>query len=485
MIRGSIPIWRTLSRRAKWLIFAAFVLFLLVPATYYAVRYASARARLDAAIAEARAKGEPVWFSDLDPGPERNPSEDAKELLALCRQLVMTKEDAKIVFNAESIVRNGNDDGRLQVTEEEYERIDEIATLNENILNQIFEIAQRGDCWFKYDFTDPSPWHGQTGYSDDLNRVEDALNAQMASCIRSKNERLALATVLGFFELGETFGNRFGGILDACHYQATAEFFRGNLMITNWSKKAPWGEASAKILENRLKDLEENFRWSSLVLHTRANAMTSMQNLEDEDNQELFSVFLDIPDVSPAWLEEVIPGDAIPRKLNYFSSLPYRPSLLEQQALVLHLSSQQAMWIDDVGTHASEEMKRIQKEIESIGSSRPLCEALAFDFAAERNMAKSLRQSFVNGAFLLQLGRTLQRESLTPETLAAEIATALESAPIGYISGETVQYELENSTVTLFDVSPKSKKQFGHFSLRLWDSSATADSEAVVETDAD
>ena len=213
--------------------------------------------------------------------------------------------------------------------------------------------------------------------------------------------------------------------------------------------------------------------------------MTSMQNLEDEDNQELFSVFLDIPDVSPAWLEEVIPGDAIPRKLNYFSSLPYRPSLLEQQALVLHLSSQQAMWIDDVGTHASEEMKRIQKEIESIGSSRPLCEALAFDFAAERNMAKSLRQSFVNGAFLLQLGRTLQRESLTPETLAAEIATALESAPIGYISGETVQYELENSTVTLFDVSPKSKKQFGHFSLRLWDSSATADSEAVVETDAD
>ncbi len=469
-----------LARRPILLAVSTAGLLLAVLCIIYASQYFPARAKLDAAIADARAKGEPIWFSDLDPGPERNPSEDAVRLLELCEQIVLWKEDE---FGA----RIGSwrffdpNDAALPYTPKEYERLQEVAETNADVLTAIQEIGRRSECWFTRDYAAVSPLYEPTPHIQALRRVECAASVDVAVALRSNNENRVRASVEGYLDLVNILRNEPDMVYEILPFTS---LLSGMVFIERWSEMKPLGKKNSQQLELRLTQLERSLRLAPTVLNYRSGVLTFMANLDDRKNQEsllLLTTSLSFSKPSNSawdWLEDILPGNPHQRQVNRWRSLLYRPKLLQEQVFVIEAMKRQAELIDQPGPVAALKMSELDNEIEGLANEMPLCDALIPHVRGNRAISMAVRQNLINALILLRLYYTYADGAKRTADLGPFIEAAIETAPAGYFSGKPLQFEVTPTSVSLFDKNSPLGPRRGEFTLRFFDTVDATDEES-------
>ncbi len=475
---------RVLGRRPILLAVSAAGLLLAVLCIIYASQYFPARAKLDAAIADARAKGEPIWFSDLDPGPERNPSEDAKLLLALCQQIVLWDDDEdELEERFKNRVFSDPFDRTIALTPAEHDRIKEVANANTEVLQAITEIAGRGDCWFAYDYETVAPWLLETAHLNATRRAQFAAAVDTFVAMRSNDESQFLVSVQRHLNFAEVLRNEQWLVSQGMRMRWIND---GVTFIEEWAGVASLKKEDAGKLELRLIRLERALRLAPTVLNYRTAVLTTMANLDDRGTQDLILIMY--PPVfsvdSEFRLGDLLSIDPQRRQVMQWSSLRHRSWLMNQQVFVIEAMRRQACWIDEPGPSAAHEMSAIDGEIMARSVEEPVCKAVLLELAGSRNTALSLRQRLINASVLLRLSRTYGDDTDPSDGLIENIAAAIKAAPAGYFSGNPLQHEIEQSTVTLFDVNPENGERVGEFTLRLFDAvSANSETDAAENSD--
>ncbi len=435
----------------------------------YGIFYWRARAELDAAIANARAQGEPVWFSDLNPGPDRNPSKDAVQLLELCEQIVLWDDDdgirEKVVHRAVIDVKYPSASAGL--TSEDYDQLQGIAEANADVLRAIQEIARRGDCWFEHDYDTVSPLLETVPHLDAIIRAEFATTLDVIVAMRSNEEDQFLASLQGYFDLAEINSNE-PSLFSP--YSSVVSTDIGVSLIAKWSNVAVWSNEAAGELEQRLVRIERSLRVAPKLFPYRSRWLTTLANLDNQDNQTMVGYLYSAPWYPLKWLEDKLPGETEQRQAKRWSSLAYRPWIFKQQASVIENVRRQVKWMDEPGPSATGEMAAIEDSVAQGTSRMPISEGvISLATYYRRFETMELRQRLINASILLRLCQTYEDGEDPSERLSDDIAAALETAPVGYFSGKPLLYDVKQSTVTLYDVEPEHGTRVGAFRLRFFD----------------
>lgn len=436
----------------------------------YAVRYYTVRAKLDAAIAEARAKGEPVWFSDLDPGPGKNPSDDANELLALCRQINLDYDDRHRIEMATLQTLLFIQDEDVVVTPEDYARLAKFSNDNAELITGIRELVDGGTFWFEYDYHTESPLHSGCPHEDLIGLAEKAFAIEMIVAFREANESKFIVGLTGYLRLARVWEND-----PMAGRDAIAELIRNGLRYAGgWSKVAPWSSSGSQALELCLDDLEPLVRTSPTIVRHRAAAFTTLSNLENSRNSQIACSRVRTPKTGSELVEFFLPGTPKDRQVDRWVSHWYRPWLLNQQTHVFETMARQIQLIDKRGVEASKRIAEIDQEIENL--DMPLSKAFLRQLTLDRLLTLHARQSLVSAEILLRLSRSFETIPQPPGPLVAYLEDSIKAAPLGFFSDRPLQYEIDGSTIAVFDDYPGEEGQrAGSFYLQL------AETPEVVE----
>ncbi len=480
-----------LARHPVFFALSAFGGLLLLLGVIYAVRYFPARAKLDAAIAEARANGEPVWFSDLDPGPDRNPSADAELLLALANELVLWEDGDVLEDKLFDLTYQDGAERPVIFTHAEYERMAEYAAANDRVLEEMAEVARRGDCWFKYDYSTVATWAIVLGHVDALNEIRPAAAVPVLAAFGSDQEGAFVAALDRYFDIAEflkndpwlvSYGIRLRWIKLAIE------------LVERRTQQAPLSVEATRILAERLAELEQGIRLTPTMIKNNAAIFTIMPNLDDPKNRDAIAYELTKLEsgsgISPSsgsnWFEEVFTATPEQRQVARWNSLWNRPQLLRQLAFALDLRRRECEVIDEPGPASRKQLLSLEAELSQRQEQMPLLLHILPGLSYDRDNAMLVRQRLISARLLLELVAKHAEQPNATHDWKGSIASATASAPPGYFSGNPLQYEIGESTISVFDVNPEDGVQVGEFSLRLFDSDESdVETTQAIETTAD
>jgi hypothetical protein len=277
---GSGPLRIPKRRRVAWWVYVAIVLLILVLGIggFYSVWYFSAKADLDNEIAEARRRGEPVWFSELAPPPV--PAEENGALFAVWadeRKFNVGNGFMRALERAGQVARYGDGSGRRKVDEPE---LTFALDANRQDLDNARQAIARPHFQWRYDYETKLPIGTLLPHVQNARDVGRLLAAEFHVALAAGDFDKALQVIQEQYALAETQREEFSLIAQLTRI-SVASMATDELGIL-LGQAALTDEQFARI-DLRLKEMEASFRLRDIVFSERASLLTTIENMSEAD----------------------------------------------------------------------------------------------------------------------------------------------------------------------------------------------------------
>jgi hypothetical protein len=388
----------------------------------YGAWYARARAALDKEIAAARARGEPVWFSDLAPAPI-DPPQDGTALFLAALDKVQRDDSLMKDFVATfgTLHQVPRDDPAFAAALEQ----------NTGALRLLRQSFEKPYCRLPVDYElrrtrDPAVVAARRNQLTRVALFKVLLNAEVSrSVARSDNER-AVGAIEQLLDLGDRLGNYPG---------LEAQFSRASLYGVGMQatkmvlEYGDLNDEQFERLDRRFQAIERDFRLSAAVLAQRADLMTFL-TYWSENRRDPIDPFGIGEGMGRDWGADVL------------------PMRLEAQADALRLISQLAGLIDEPGLDKEAPFDQVVQEME--GSSASIA-VFALWMKPVRNQGLEVRQYAVNARLALRVERYHAQHGRLPSSLADVTDEELPSVPIDLYTRAPVGYQPRASGFMIYN----------------------------------
>ncbi|MBI1900199.1 MAG: hypothetical protein HYS13_03660 [Planctomycetia bacterium] len=399
--------------RLPWWAYAILSLLVagLAVAGVFAAWYAQAWSELRSEIAESRARGEPVWFSDLAPPPIPPEENGAMQLMEAYRRSAYTDRNwdvVKTLDELDDILRYGGHEGTIQ---RDLKQLAELVEVNRESLAIVREALKKPRCQFPIDYTTLAPLdvpladlYGAWA----LNRLRRAefdvayLRGDFSTCIEViktmydasellHDEPTAVAQIQRIS--GDGHATNALGLLVAKYDLTDAEFSR---------------------LDDRLDEMASSLSLRQCVLGERAACLTAIENAD--------------------YLRELLSSEAV----DWSKSFLGRRDLMKQQAFILRHMRHVADNVDvggPAGRLRQQELKDEFLVFAQQGDPYKLSNHIVPELSSMRNAGLSHRQRVACARLGLRVDRYYRQHGKLPENPSDVLDDGLREVPRCFWSG--------------------------------------------------
>jgi len=374
----------------------------------YRVWVRRCQAEFDAAIAEIRARGEPVWFSELEPKDHPEWDEAGRRLDEILSQLQPLSEEFDRAFN-----------GVGPPEPENYSALATALVENRDVIDEVVDLARTKTCQHSYDFGTAEPLVLLLDHVTGIRAITKLLAAEHRQCLEAGDQATAFDVLKASFEVTELlaqdpmFVSRL--VRGAVGKEAlnSLESHLGSFRLN---------DKQLRQLDERLSRCESSYRWTDAMLCERAAALTSMRNV-------------------------VRKGGRLLRDQSSLDMALYA----RQMGAFLPL-------VDATGPINRQDVHRLAKETDRLIEAEKLKFRLTAVFFP--NVTKiydagvEYRQRLISARLALRICRYRDVQGSLPVNLADVVDETLPAVPIGYFSGALVRYDVEADGFSIYDEDP-------------------------------
>ncbi|MBI1900660.1 MAG: hypothetical protein HYS13_06060 [Planctomycetia bacterium] len=395
---GPLPIPK--RRRPAWWVYVGLVLAILVLGIggFYSVWYFSAKAELDDEIAESRRRGEPVWFSELEPPPV--PADENGALLAVwANPMAFVRYGAAFddaATRAREAARKGDGIGRLKVDEPALQAgLDAVA---QQLAASREAIAKPHFQW-RYDYQTKFPIGILIPHVQNARAVARLLSGEFLLALDEGDVENALRAIEEQYALAELFRQE-PTLVSHLVRIAIASMATDNLEIL--LGRAELTDDQFSRIDRRLKEIEASFRLREVILAERAGLLTTMENMSEADGLGM----------------EGTRG---------MSMLP--PLVMRDQAFAMRYMRESAEAVDRTGPAGQAERKQLDDDLRAQVKKYPLASMLIPASSAAANAGLRHRQSLVNARLGLRVDRYWRKNGRLPGNLSDVLDDDMKELP--------------------------------------------------------
>jgi hypothetical protein len=366
---------------------------------FYSVWYFSAKAELDEEIAEARRRGEPVWFSDLAPQPV--PAEENGALLAVwadARKFFYGVAFDDAATRARQVARYGDGSGRRTVDEPALRAgldmvAQELAAARQAIAKPRFQ--------WRYDYQTKLPIETLLPHAQNARAVARCLAGEFFLALDEGDVEKALRPIEEQYALAEMLREE-PFVVSQLVRVSVASMGTDELGML-LGQTAPTDEQFSRI-DKRLKEMEASFRLRDVLLAERACLLTTMENLSE------------------------VESDLGIEGARQMGTLP--PLVMRDQAFTLRYVRQLAESADRTGPAGVAERKQLEDDLKVQVTKYPLASRLipAYGGAAAAAGLKH-RQSLINARLGLRVDRYWRMHGRLPSDLSDVLDDDMKELP--------------------------------------------------------
>ena len=408
----------------------------------YAFWYRQCKAELDAEIERVLDRGEPLWFEDLDPGPDENLYLDGDLVAAALKVLPKPPRQFREFVDANP-------------PPGDYPQFRDALAGNRAQLDRIVEAARRSNCRFRYDYWTTEPFNILLPHVQEIG--SDACTLLKADALQSLgtgDDARAVQAVIDALDVAELLRDEPFLVSQLVRASVAGKGLDG-LGVTLAS--IDLDDRQFVAVDRSLAEMEERFRLASVIHNERAMQFTTMNH--PEKNPEAFS--------APY---RTVFGRRVPDwRLRWYGSFFYRPPMMRQQAFMLRTMSRLAACVDQPGPAGQAKLDQIKNDLDLQLESQPVNAALlaekhgGFRFTDSRRAGLAHRQRLIAARLGLRVSRYRAEHGRLPESLDQVLDEQIDAVPPGLFSGKPLVYEPGPEGFAIYDVDPETGEPAGRF----------------------
>jgi len=430
------------KRRVVYLVLGAlFGLPALMLLGGYAFWYRQCKAELDAEIERVLDRGEPLWFEDLDPGPDENLYLNGDLVAAALKVLPKPPRQFREFVDANP-------------PPGEYPQFRVALAASRAQLDRVVEAARGSNCRFRYDYRTTVPFNILLSHVQQTGRGPTLLKADVLQSLGTGDDARAVQAVIDALDVAELLRDEPFLVSQLVRASAAGKGLDG-LAITLASVDLDDGQFPT--IDRRLAEMEERFRLASVIQNDRAMQFTTMNHLEK--NPEEFSA-----------ANRTVFGRRVPEwRHRWYGSFFYRPPMMRQQAFMLRTMSRLAACVDQPGPAGKRKLDRIENDLDVQLESQPVNAALlaekhgGFRFTDSRGAGLQHRQRLIAARLGLRVSRYRAEHGRLPDSLDEVLDEHIDAMPVGLFSGKPFVYEPGPDGFSIYDVDPETEAPAGRF----------------------
>ncbi len=400
------------KKRLRWWVYAllALLVFCLALGGSYSIWYWSAYSKLQAEIAGARQRGEPVWFNELEPPPVAPEENGALLLLQAASQLqIDTMKLHAAIARVQHYSYYGDDDGNQGANTCELE-----AAIQAN--SRALELARKALRMAKFrfdtDYHAASP--ARADYGDALREFTCLFLAESYVHMARDRPNCALNSIHDLLALVESLQDE--PFIVAHNLRAEAvELATSHIGLIVGKTKLSADEFER--LDSQLESLAASFQLSKALICERAILLTKMEN----------------------WPHTL---DAESDDLQQYRSRWSRPLLMEDQAATFRLLTEWAKLVEKPGRPFG----NLQDRLAALPARLAGVRFLLTDVEAAMARCLRCRQSLIIARLGLRVDRHFRQHGRWPDNLAEVLDERMQELPPCHFSGLPLKWKTYGSS---------------------------------------
>ncbi len=398
----------------------------------YAIWKSGVESELNAAISTAYAKGEPVWFRDLEPEPISD-AQNGRELFESANAMMTTKwRQARVHFVNDSqatpiyqyLLRGGTASGRRQffdnfyeLTAADYELIREVLVETAAMRQSLAQALEYPAIQLEYDWDTSRPTHILLPMHQQSRDFNNLLSAELAVALHDGLYDEAFTVARNKLRLGRVFADEQLMVANILRISNVDNGIRGLEQLLDVTKL---DDAQTRELDEILQEFESNVRLKSAILGERAMFMTTSLSVPDD-------------------LDSIAQADDLWTEFQVGAYRQLEALQMRDQIRLLETSREIAEIIDVPGEDAAQQMDRLQAKIDSLGSWHVVA-SMGGNFASVRRRGLITRQHIINARLGLRVARYRDMHGQLPASLDEVLDESLPSLSPGLLSGQPLVY---------------------------------------------
>ena len=373
------------------------------------------QAEFDAAIAEIRARGEPVWFSELAPKDHPEWDEAGRRLEQILGHLQPLSEEFNRAFN-----------GVGPPEPENYSALATAVVENRDVIDEVVDLARTTKCRHAYDYEFDNLVDLPMEHLPGMRAVGELLRVEVLLALEAGDATGAKHALWSGFALAEPLSNEFlaVGILtrNAIVWKALDSLKRilGQISLTAEEFEA---------LDQELATLGQS-RLHQVVLGERAALLTILSDLGSQRH---------------------LPGN--------------RAWLASDLARFLQIYAEMAEIIDETGPHGTAKLAALETRIKAHPKRYPLTSTFSIHAKTLHRAGLMYRQKIINARLALRVCRFRDSQGKLSSTLDEALDTTIPAVPIGLFSDQPVSYRSTSTGFTIWDDEPSNEHDHQEFTV--------------------
>ena len=377
--------------------------------------YWQARSNLNAMIAQQRASGFPVRFSDwadLDPAGY----EIGKQVEDLLNQLVVPSFEF-----TQSLDKHSN------LSPEQIAELRQQIERNVEVVSKLKSIERIVECRFQHDFRTPSP-------PSLLLPMYDKFRALVAHCrgnallaLHDRDDKLLVASIVELASMSELLRKEPFLVSFLIRLRALNQAID---LLELFLASATLTPEQFVLLDDRLQSLESNLLSEPAIRGEATFQFTTLENIGHPEVRKALEAIVAMSSSGEAI--SVSPGKT---KLARWGAWSYRPELMSQQILSIVLMSRHAELVDQTGASANQDWADLQQSLRVFVNAKS-DSPIAMLFPAidhSRNAVLAMRTRLRAARIAIRVIRFYQQNGELPERLEDVCDETLSQLPLGLL----------------------------------------------------
>ena len=363
-------------------------------------------AEFDPAIAETRARGEPVWFSELESKDHPEWDEAGRRLEEVLSRLQPLSEEFDRAFS-----------GVGPPEPENYSALATALVENRDVVDQVVDLARTAECRHAYDYGTQDPLTLNLDHATVIRAIAKLLAAEHKQRLAARDEATAFNILTGSLEITDLLAHDPIFVVQLVRLSVGSRALNS---LEHHLDKFSLDDDQVRKLDDLLDRLEASYRLTYSMLGDRAAALTS-----------LYSV---VQRRARTWRDQSGPDMAFyARQMGTFIPL-----------------------VDDTGPRSRREVHRIAELTDTkINAQKLRLTAIVFpNLKSIHSAGIGYRQRLINARLALRVCRHRAVQGSLPTSLAVVVDEALPAVPLGYFSGAPVRYDVEEDGFSIYDEDP-------------------------------
>lgn len=373
------------------------------------------QAEFEAEIAKIRARGEPVWFSELAPKDHPEWDEAGRRLDEILNRLQPLSEEFNRAFN-----------GVGPPEPENYSALATALVENRDVIDEVVDLARTTECRHVYDYTVENLIDLPLEHLPGIRTVAELLQVDVILALDAGDATGAKYALWSGFKLAEPLSNEFFavGILtrNAIVWKAL-ESLKG--ILGQISLTAEEFEA----LDQELTTLGES-RLHRVVLGERAALLTILSDLGSQRH---------------------LPGN--------------RAWLASDLARFLHIYADMAEIIDETGPRGIAKLVALETRINAHPKRYPLTSTFSIHAKNIHRSGLMYRQKIMNARLAIRVCQFRHKHGKLPVRLHEVLDNTIPAVPVGLLSDQPIRYRSTSTGFTIWDDEPSNEHDHQEFTV--------------------